>query len=329
MIETTLLHDHDEILLVNRQLAKLIGLNEAIVLQQIHYWVKKTKIGVEHMGVRWVFNTIDQWNEQFPFWSYDTIKRALALLKENGVLRVEQLSEVGRDRTNYYTVDYKQLALMEQGNLRWSKRAKCTDAKVQTAPMEQGNMPSSISADCPDANRTKNTQETTTETTIPAPSASQPGTALVVAQKQKTSKPPKPPMTEEESAHQAACRKTWVAYCDAYLQRYRIAPVRNAKMSTQVKQLVIRIGQEDAPAVARFYVERVNERFVVQGFHPLGLLLKNAEGYYTQWATNRTITSTQAQQADKTAANYNAVDEAMALMEQRDRQRGDGQHVYR
>ena len=113
----SLLFNKEEILLVNRRLAYLIGLNEAIVLQQIHYWVKKKGGGVEHQGVRWVFNSLERWQEQFPFWSQDTVKRALAALKAKGLVRVEKLSQVGRDRTNYYTIDYKQIALLEACNL--------------------------------------------------------------------------------------------------------------------------------------------------------------------------------------------------------------------
>lgn len=135
-------------------------------------------------------------------------------------------------------------------------------------------------------------------------------------------------MTAEESAHQAACRATWGAYCDAYLTRYGVGPVRNQQVNAQVKQLVLRLGQEEASAVARFFVERVNERYVVQNCHQLGLLLKQAEAYRTQWATDRAVTATQAQQADQTASNFDAVDEAMAILEQRDAQRG-GAHAYR
>lgn len=135
-------------------------------------------------------------------------------------------------------------------------------------------------------------------------------------------------MSPEETAHQAACRATWGAYCDAYLVRYGTGPVRNQQSNSQVKQLVLRLGQEEAPFVARFFVEKVNERYVVQHCHPMGLLLKQAEAYRTQWVTNRAVTSTQAQQADKTASNYNAVDEAMEILEQRDAQRG-GAHAYR
>lgn len=69
-------------LLVMPQLAKEIGLNEAIILQQIHYWIKSPKSGVIINDEKWVYNSVVQWNEQFPFWSANTIRRALNNLRE-------------------------------------------------------------------------------------------------------------------------------------------------------------------------------------------------------------------------------------------------------
>ncbi|MGS6422161.1 conserved phage C-terminal domain-containing protein, partial [Enterobacter hormaechei] len=53
----------------NPDLAYRIGLNEAIALQQVNYWLKETTSGLERDGVRWIYNTNEQWVEQFPFWS--------------------------------------------------------------------------------------------------------------------------------------------------------------------------------------------------------------------------------------------------------------------
>lgn len=121
----------------------------------------------------------------------------------------------------------------------------------------------------------------------------------------------------KETQLQAACRATWQAYCQAYEHRYGAMPVRNAAVNAKVKQFVQRIGYEESPAVAAFYVERVSERFVVSKCHEVGLLLSGAEGYRTQWATGQAMTSTRAQQADATQASFDAADEAMALIRAR------------
>ncbi len=114
---------------------------------------------------------------------------------------------------------------------------------------------------------------------------------------------------------QAKCRETWNAYCAAYSDRYGVQPVRNAKVNTQVKQLVQRIGVE-APEVAEFYVRSVNDAFIIRGFHDLGLMLSRCEAYRTQWATGRTMTQTRARQVDQSQANAAVADDAMALYRQ-------------
>jgi len=54
------------------QLAGRIGLNAAIILQQLDYWIGKCKEGNRqshhHDGDWWVYNTIEQWQQgNFPF----------------------------------------------------------------------------------------------------------------------------------------------------------------------------------------------------------------------------------------------------------------------
>jgi len=139
--------------------------------------------------------------------------------------------------------------------------------------------------------------------------------------KQKKSRKPAKGAAQDETALQAACRATWAAYSDAYCARYGVEPTRNASVSSKVKQFVIRIGHDESPGVARFYVDRVSEAFVLRGCHALGTLLHNAEAYRTQWATGQTMTNTRAQQADKTQSNFDAAQGAKVLLRARREQR--------
>lgn len=101
---------------------------------------------------------------------------------------------------------------------------------------------------------------------------------------------------------EAKTASTWAAYADAYGQRYAVAPVRNAKVNGQIAQLVQRLGEEEAPAVAAFYVGHSNAAYVRAG-HAIDWLLRDAEKLRTEWATGRRVTQTQAIQADRTQAN--------------------------
>ncbi|WP_210523478.1 conserved phage C-terminal domain-containing protein [Pantoea ananatis] len=150
-------------LVVSPELASRIGLNEAIVLQQICYWLEDTTSGVEYDGKRWVYNTIEEWTEQFPFWSEKTVKRALTSLKSRGLIYVEQLKKTQHDRTNYYAINHANPLLTDGDKMTPSIRSNCPVRKGQSVPMDKANMSPSIGSTCPDL--TENTTENTTEIT--------------------------------------------------------------------------------------------------------------------------------------------------------------------
>ncbi len=131
-------------LVINPELAMRIGLNEAIVLQQVNYWINDKEQGVIHAGRRWVFNSYESWVKQFPFWSADTVKRAFTSLVKQGCLDVEQLNKSQHDRTNYYTINHDCELLNDAEQVPSSNGASCPDRQVQDAPMDEGKNASSL-----------------------------------------------------------------------------------------------------------------------------------------------------------------------------------------
>lgn len=93
----------------------------------------------------------------------------------------------------------------------------------------------------------------------------------------------------------------WRAYATAYQRRYGALPVRNAKVNGQLSQLLQRLGKDEAPGVAAWYVDS-NKRYYVQKMHPVDCLLADAEALRTEWVTNRRVTETQAREADRLQA---------------------------
>lgn len=121
----------------------------------------------------------------------------------------------------------------------------------------------------------------------------------------------------------APTAETWDAYSSAYAERYNAEPVRNATVNGQLAQLVGRLGADEAPHVAAWYVGHQN-RFYVGSGHSVGVLLRDCEKLRTEWATGRQSTATQAIQADKTQANFNAF--APLLAEAQAKERTHAQH---
>src|SRR5690625_30118 len=94
-------------LLIPPTLAAKIGLNEAIVLQQIHFWLTVSEKEID--GRKWVYNTYDDWTKQFPFWSKSTIIRIINRLESEGYVESANHNKMTIDRTKWYSINYELL----------------------------------------------------------------------------------------------------------------------------------------------------------------------------------------------------------------------------
>lgn len=156
---------------------------------------------------------------------------------------------------------------------------------------ETGNITAAVTADGTGSgqpDKPTSTQILTPPTTLSAVLTSQPNPVARRA-------PRTPPPTAG----------TWDAYHRAYLERYGTEPVRNAKVNRNIVDFVNRIGVEEAPHVAAFYVSH-NRMAYVRSNHDVGLMLHDAEGLRTEWARARPTSDTEARQTDRTMAVANA-----------------------
>jgi uncharacterized phage protein (TIGR02220 family) len=93
-------------------LAVKIGLNEAVVLQQIHYWVQSSSHQIE--GRQWIYNTYKEWQKQLPFWSESTIIRTIRSLEDQGYLITGNWNHMKMDKTKWYAIDYEKVEELEE-----------------------------------------------------------------------------------------------------------------------------------------------------------------------------------------------------------------------
>ena len=128
-------------LLINEQplqvipsLAKAIGLNEAIFLQQLHYFLRISKNHAE--GRSWVYNTIKDWQVKFSFWSLKTVQRTIENLELSGlVLSTDKFNKMKMDKTKWYSIDYEKLSEIagENANSPFSKNDQMEHTKTENA----------------------------------------------------------------------------------------------------------------------------------------------------------------------------------------------------
>lgn len=142
------------------------------------------------------------------------------------------------------------------------------------------------------------------------PTGYQPGEDVLPA-KQKTPVVTTSTTRAREAKTVPETREAWTAYATAYHARYGVEPVRNAKVSGQFSNLLKRLGKDEAPFVAAYYVKH-NSTIYVRSKHAVDLLLRDCEGIRTEWASGRMVTDTQARQTDRKQSNLSVAEQLIA-----------------
>lgn len=95
--------------------SKQCGLNVAIVVNQINYWneLNEKLKSKKHFkdGYYWTYHAYDKWaKEDFPFWSGDTVRRAVKFLEDIGlVISTNEYNSWAADNTKWYRIDFEKL----------------------------------------------------------------------------------------------------------------------------------------------------------------------------------------------------------------------------
>lgn len=126
-------------IVVDRELAKAFGLNEAIVLQQLNYWLNGKSAKLIN-GRKWIYNSYKQWQEDnFPFWSLATVRRAIENCEKKGLIITDNFNKAGFDKTKWYSIDYEMVDKGMSKRVAQNEQTDCSKRANGVAQNEQTN----------------------------------------------------------------------------------------------------------------------------------------------------------------------------------------------
>jgi hypothetical protein len=134
------------------RVAEEVGVNCAVVIQQLNYWTSKG-FGKEINGKKYIYNTYEQWQKQFLFMSVMTIRRCFAKLVD---LEIVFTYRKGYDRTSHWSLNYSHPIC-----------SYCTNGSVQNEQMDKVNLNSSIGTYINQRQQTKPTASKLKRTKLP------------------------------------------------------------------------------------------------------------------------------------------------------------------
>jgi len=86
--------------------AKQYGVDSAIILHNIRFWLDHNKANGSHIndGYVWTYNSARAFSELFPYWSSNKIQKLLKKLESDGVIITGNYNKAGYDKTKWYTL---------------------------------------------------------------------------------------------------------------------------------------------------------------------------------------------------------------------------------
>lgn len=133
-------------ILVLPTLATEIGLNEAMVLQQIHYWLMNERNKNRFDGHVWVRNTYEQWGRQFPFWGEKTLRRTITSLEDMQLVQSYISNEEFR-KTKFYTIQYNNVETLGLASSPYIKRTRPTVSPLRGCASGQNDQTDLVNLD--------------------------------------------------------------------------------------------------------------------------------------------------------------------------------------
>lgn len=116
--------------------AERFGVAEAVVLENIIYWIEKNAANDKHFydGHYWTYNSVKAFEKMFPYLSKKQLRRILEKLEEEGVLISGNYNASSYDRTKWYAVNYSALPNCPNGQMGLPEWANGLDQKGKPIP---------------------------------------------------------------------------------------------------------------------------------------------------------------------------------------------------
>ena len=221
------------------------------------------------------------------------------------IVRVDEHRAWGWVVVNYL----KYRAIRSEDDRREQNRISQANWRARNADSKQSKPPSAgVSRDKPPSAHTEADGEAEGEADLEAIPGVPPGPPAPTALSGK------PPRKARVGKPEPATGATWSSYSQAYQERYKVEPVRNAKTNAQIAQLVARLGADEAPGVVRSYLASRNGLYVASK-HCTDLLLRDCEKLRTEWATGDVTHQRDARESDRLGSIVSMVDRVVANLD--------------
>ena len=120
----------------NVNLAVTLGINQAILLNNLYYWIEKNRANNKHYydGRYWTYNSAKAFCDMFPYMSERAIRYALEGLVEKGIIIKGNYNKLNCDRTLWYAITDYGYTILQNCQMELTNLSDGSDKIVRPIP---------------------------------------------------------------------------------------------------------------------------------------------------------------------------------------------------
>lgn len=130
----------------NINIATKYGVNSAILLNNIYFWIEKNKANETNFydGYYWTYNSKKAFSELFPYLTSRQVDYALEKLIDDGVLLTGNYNKNPYDRTLWYAITKKGYSILQNCEMKTTNLLNENDKIVEPIPYINTNIKKDI-----------------------------------------------------------------------------------------------------------------------------------------------------------------------------------------
>jgi hypothetical protein len=96
------------------EIAGRVGVNAAVIYQNVLFWCAHNAANDKHIheGLAWTYNSLEAFDQLFPYLTKNQIRTAIKKLESEGLLKRGNFNKAGYDRTTWYAAINPQFSAM-------------------------------------------------------------------------------------------------------------------------------------------------------------------------------------------------------------------------
>lgn len=120
-------------------IAAAYGVNAAIILNNMYFWVEKNKANETnfHDGRYWTYNSVKAFSKLFPYLTPRAISTALKKLIDDGLVVTGNYNKSSYDRTLWYAITEKGFSILQKSKMDETKNENGIEENGEPIPYKK------------------------------------------------------------------------------------------------------------------------------------------------------------------------------------------------